>query len=542
METDAAVGSNFFPRPAVTQVLEKRLNAFRCDYRQNVGLIGRKFSGKTSVLKNFLLNLQTDEILPVYVNIGRESLRAFLYKWMGAMLESVTGIHNMTTHNDLSRVARAAKREIPETFHQMRVVRAHLRRHAYEAALKDTLRLSAMVAQETGKKVLLVIDEFHRLKNFSVAHIFSIFGREIMTQKDTMYVMASSSSAAARHIFHEELALLFGNFEILELGPFDFSEVRDFIRHRFGSKEPAMSVQNFLMHITDGHPYYLNVLTERIKLMRAANISNRDDVSLFIDGLTEELFHPSGLLHMLFVHLLKSKTQGKGDGELVNVIAALASGHHKTGAISRVAGCGREEAKKWLKRLIELDLVASYGSFYVLTDVLFSFWIREVYLVNTRYFGLERQELASLFKQRVCYLMEGYCADEQKDVSERLVRLFRKFQNDIIMIEGKRLHCPKFEEIRNKPSNGRAFPVCAESPQGWWLTQIVRDRLTEEDVLRFVADGQGLPRRPGPRIMIALGGVDPNARLMAKEQKIALWNLRQLNQLFKLYDQPKVIL
>jgi hypothetical protein len=43
-------------------------------------------------------------------------------------------------------------------------------------------------------------------------------------------------------------------------------------------------------------------------------------------------------------------------------------------------------------------------------------------------------------------------------------------------------------------------------------------------------------------VLIVLGGIDQNAKLIAQEAKMQLWDLRILNGLLDLYDLPNIIL
>ena len=44
------------------------------------------------------------------------------------------------------------------------------------------------------------------------------------------------------------------------------------------------------------------------------------------------------------------------------------------------------------------------------------------------------------------------------------------------------------------------------------------------------------------KVIIALRGIDQNAKLMAQQANIQLWGLRDFNSLLDLYNLPKIIL
>ena len=63
----------------------------------------------------------------------------------------------------------------------------------------------------------------------------------------------------------------------------------------------------------------------------------------------------------------------------------------------------------------------------------------------------------------------------------------------------------------------------------------------EPEIEKVIADVKHL-RKIQRKVLISLGGIDQNAKLIAQEAKMQLWDLRILNGLLDLYDLPKIIL
>ena len=72
------------------------------------------------------------------------------------------------------------------------------------------LSLPEVFTQETGKSVVLIFDEFGHLENFNIPEVFAELGKRIMTQKNCLYIVASSSPQQTQTILSEKLSLLFG--------------------------------------------------------------------------------------------------------------------------------------------------------------------------------------------------------------------------------------------------------------------------------------------------------------------------------------------
>ena len=85
------------------------------------------------------------------------------------------------------------------------------------------------------------------------------------------------------------------------------------------------------------------------------------------------------------------------------------------------------------------------------------------------------------------------------------------------------------------------FSILAKGGLGRWLFHVSADWIGEADMEAMVQEGKGL-RKIQKRILIALNGIDENAKLVAQESRMHLWDLRHLNAFMDYYDLPKIII
>ena len=126
------------------------------------------------------------------------------------------------------------------------------------------LSLPEVFTQETGKSVVLIFDEFGHLENFNIPEVFAELGNRIMTQKNCLYIVASSYPQQTQTILSEKLSLLFGNFEIIHFVPFNFSEAQGLIDHNLEGVKIGLHLKNFIADFTGGHPLYINLLCQEL--------------------------------------------------------------------------------------------------------------------------------------------------------------------------------------------------------------------------------------------------------------------------------------
>lgn len=544
IQLDSFVTERFFGRTEVLDKLKKRIQAFEKGYRQNVCLIGRPFIGKTSIIRRFLHVLASSSAtLPIYIALEEhDSFRIFAYKWMGSILHSYRRSQNNLSAFSYPAVLRHIKQTHPALLKQLRTAKEFLNRGKNDHCYQELLRTVQILGAELNRKVLLVIDEFHQLESLKLRDPFAKLGKEIMMQNETMFIVTSSHSAHASEIIKEKLVLLFSNFEISKVDTLNFEEAKSWFETRLDPECQTNKVKQTLLSMTGGHPYYLDILLTHFSaqfLMKPFPINPEE---LLIDVLETDLWEDDGMINQSFSTRFQSLAQNRGGISFEEVLISVALGKKKISTLARYLQQPIGEIKKILQRLVAEDFIQKMGSFYSIQDTLFRFWLKEVCYRKQTLLGWETRSDQETFRNAVRRYMERAVQEEAKDLPLKIESLFKKFHNEVIDLGNRKIVCPKFEEIASKPSNGRMFPVLAKSSNTNWLCQVVKDELDEEDVRLFLADVKKVDRKIQRRLLIVLKGMELNAKLLATESDVQLWNLNDLNVILDLYDQAKVIL
>lgn len=543
MQNSSQQSGVFFGRKRVLALLEKRLDAFQKGYRQNIGIIGLPFLGKSCLVSNFTERaVHVPEIVFVHLTCQEfDSFDHFSERWMGELLISLYRSVHHSMPTSFQMLIRALKPIIPKTLSRMKTIKSLTLNHRTQEAYRELVALTAEVQKEYGKKCLMVIEEFHRLTELGLSDPFGNLGKEIMVQKDTMFLVTSSQLSRSLSIFREKLSLLFGNFEIIELGPFDFEEAMQFVNQKLESFDLDLTLKRFLIRVTDGHPFYLDRMVKQLhNLLNGSNGLNAKE--MMVDALTEELYECNGTLYQHFQSRLYQMAQGKPWPFFANVLLAIALGRKKLSQMSRFLHLKSNDLKKILEKLLLYEVIKKHGSFYQIQDPLFRFWLAKAYY-RSRFLG-ERLHAARLagFKKDIHQAIEDSIVEDKRELPKRIVELFLNFKNDVVELNHKKFKCPHFTEILSRPNNGRVFPVYARNSNTKWLCQVVSSRVSEDDVLIFLQDHKRLRGSIQKKLIIGLEGIELNAILLAQEAKIQYLDLRNLNCLLDLYDKPKIIL
>ncbi len=540
MHLNSANGSVFFGRKRICALLEKRLESFQNGYRQNVGIVGPPLLGKTFLTRNFLEQVKQTDIIGVPFSCQEfDSFERFSQRWMSELLFSFYGALGQSLPPNFQLLIRSLKGAVPKTLQKLRLVRKLASKRRYDQAYQELLKLSGVLQQESGKKILIVLDEFDRLSELGLSDPFGSFGKEIMVQKETMFVVTSSRPIRSVPIFREKLSLLFGNFEVIELSPFDFGESNEFIKNRLPKRMMEDDLNRFLIRMTDGHPYYLDLLLNQLEFgSRSFEGGNAD---LVIESFAATLYEIRGMLHQYFQAHLYQLAQGRPWPLYADVLLAISLGHKKFFQIARFLHQKGNEVKKILEKLLASETIGKHGSLFQVPDPLFRFWLNKVYYRQR--FLTERSPVAGVqsFKEDVHLAIEESFSEDKKELPKRIEELFSKFRNDVVEFNKRKFKCPHFTEVLSRPNNGRVFPVFAKNGATRWLCQVLSNPVTEEDVHTFLQDLKRFRGAVHKRLIVGLKGIELNAKLLAQEAKIQYLDLRNLNFLLDLYDKPKLV-
>ncbi|MBI4398471.1 MAG: ATP-binding protein [Candidatus Omnitrophica bacterium] len=542
MAMDPLFGSDLVDRSEILGLLSKRLDAFKQGYRQNVALLGARGTGKSFLLRQFVSSLNDPGVIPVFVEVPQDGLELFLKRLMGGCLTGLLKSKGEELPRDVAALIQKAKKYVPKTAREMRHVLRLVRPGHGDEALRKALSLPRILREEAGAKALVIFDSFDHLESLNVRDAFGTLGREIMVDRDTLYLVAASGGAKSGLIFREKLNLLFGNFETVEVENLNFDLASRWLRARIGEEKIGQNEINFVVQMTDAHPLYLKTLTDRLcELMACQNASGVSQDILF-RAFIDELFYPNGRIFQYFHNFCSSVSRFRTCANPVHVVTGIALGHRKLQHLAKYLHCKISDTKKTIQKLIDEEIVRKKNQIVVIPDVLFRFWLKHVMAGSL--LGIEscpvRRE--SSFKEVLEAQYKFFEEERAKDLPKRLEELFRSFTGDVISVKGVKLACPHFQDVVSKPTNGRVFPVVARSSKDSWLCQIASKPVTEEDIQVFRQDVKKQSAKIQRKVILALSGIDLNATLMAKDSKISIWDIKQFNTLLDIYDRPKIIL
>lgn len=524
----------FFGRTEYLDSIEKRVKGLKDGYRQNLAVVGPELVGKTSLILRFLNKFCDNNFVCVYIDVRAESLAVFGRRFIGVMLYNFMQNSASPLREDLDYLLEKASGIIPKTCAKMRSIIADLDRRKKENIFGQLLSLCDSVHQETGKCCLVVFDEFQELESFGSKNLYKEWSQVLMTQKSTMYIIVSSLPYKAGVILSKNLNLLFGNFEVINVEPFQVNEANSFLGSRLPQGVINQGARNFMVNFTGGYPFYLGLLCD------AVSASPQPDIVQIIDAL---MFGASGILNQRFQTYIKRFSSGAYAQDYLAVLHLTANGRNKIKDIAHLMKKPQAAVTSRASYLIENDVLSRTGDFLKFNDRVFSFWFKFVYQGKLNSLTFDFQNQNAVFRKSIELMIYEFMVSSGKKLSERVTEMVRMFADDRIQVDKKNMRLTHFREVKPVDLGGRSLKeglVC-RSNDSLWLIGVKQDALSEEDISAFSQECRKYKRKLERKVLVTLQDVDQNSRLRAMDEKIWTWDLKSLNNMMDLFSKPRII-
>lgn len=525
----------FFDRKPYLDILEKRINGLKDGYRQNIAIIGDELVGKTSIIFKFLHKFCDNRVIIIYLETRPESLASFSRRFIGVLLYNFLINSGMPLKEDLDFLIRKASKFIPQTIEKVEYILNALDKRVKNNIFTELLSLCEIINKETGKNCVVILDEFHNLESMGINNLYREWSKLLILQKNTIYIIISSMKFKTKTILSKNLSLLFGNFELISVEPFDIKTSEEYLGQRLAGLNLKKGLENFIVHFTGGYPFYLEVIADALL---------KPDQKTLADTLENLLFLPSGILNLKFSNYLKCFLSSAHSNDYLSILYLVSRGHNKLKDIAHILHKTRKELTLRINRLLELDTITRNGDFLKINDRVFGFWLRFVYQGKLDSLTFDAKNQKILFRENIAGIIQEFLFNADKPIAERMAELLRLFEDEVIQIEKKRFRLTRFREIKPLEFNKRNFKdgLLGRSRDSVWIMAFKYDLLTEEDILDFTKECKKYRHKLQKKIIITLKDIDANARLRALEEKILTWDVNSLNQVLDLYSKPRLIL
>jgi hypothetical protein len=539
------MNSYFYGRGEITGQLRRRVADLKEGYRQNMAFLGSLYVGKTTVLQEFLSSFDDSVIIPAYLDLENRDVNYLASKLIRSILYHYSRIKGYTLHEDATLLAESVRPHLPLTVALAGEVRELIAKGNINGAYEALITLPEVFTQESGLFCIIVLDEFQSMNDFGVPGVFRTLADRIATQKHCLYIIASSYEEQAKKILAEELTLLFGNFELIQIAPFDLKTSQGFIETRMGPVKMGLQLRNFLADFTGGSPLYLDMLLQ--ELINLSSIYKQQEIyaPLVVQSVENMIFSRWGALSRHFELIINHICGGRTNRLVTDIMIGLANGSHKAKDLVELLGAKPSPVMQRLNYLVAEDIVERNGSYYHIKDKLMRYWVKYVFQKRIRSIEVEPGRLRKEFKDELTRAVSEFQAVSRKDLSARITELLYCFDNELLSLQGRKYRLPMFRDVKAlkmRQRGGNFVEVLqAETDEGPWLLVLRKDPLSESDINAVAEEARKMGVRPRKCVIVSLSDLEDGVKLRALEERMWVWNEAELNSLMSLYDKPYIV-
>jgi GTPase SAR1 family protein len=525
-------------------ILKRRVLSLKDGYRQNIAVLGHSYVGKSTLLQHFVTDLDDKDVVPIYLDLDNKDFQYFFVKFIGSLLYRFCKQRELSLHDDIDKLIESASSAIPHTVEVIKAIRHDLEMGKRSDCFLGLLTLPEIFCNETETYCVLILDEFQGIEDLAIPDAFQKLGKKIMTQKRCFYIVSSSNITLAHKILGEKLSLLFGNFEVLNLEPFDTKTSQNFIQCYLEGLRIGIELQQFIADFCGGYPLYLNLICREMRNLAYVHRQDEIYLPLLTQAVENTIFDRWGVISRHFDLLINELCSGKDNRVIGNLLMSIANGSNKFEDIMAETGLTKGQLNQRLNRLIEIGVILRNINFYCFKDRLLKHWIKYVHQKRIKDVELAPDRQRKQFREDFQATVSNFKVSARMDFSSRMVELINCFENEAFHLNGRKYKLPALANItpmKIRSENGPAIDVIeAKTDDASWHIIMKKENFAENDlnnVLSKIKPG----RKQDKGLIISLNGLDQNARVKALQERFWIWDSSEVNTLLTLFDKPFIL-
>lgn len=224
-------------------------------------IAGPRRIGKTSVILEVLRRLRRKGLVGAYVDcLGATDLRSVGERLAGSLLESLEGREGGL--EDARAIAAGARPRGRIRYEHLELVMPVVREASSQRAFEAALDLPRAVAQRTGRRVVVALDEFQAAGRLG-PRVFEVMRSHFQMQRAVAYAFLGSEEGVLEQLFGEKGRPLYRfaiAHDLAEAGGHRFgidpSDWHAYLRRKLGQKRIALGEAHAdrILDLTGGHP------------------------------------------------------------------------------------------------------------------------------------------------------------------------------------------------------------------------------------------------------------------------------------------------
>ncbi len=512
-------GEHLFDREDLIQTLTRG--------DKNYALIGPRKSGKTSLMWEIRPTLEQKDILAPYIYVlFEETDSSFLIRYVNLCL-----LHFLRKHGRGGKgmVFEDSLETVQEQIEQVLELKPGLAKHLLRlrealgkppntGTVEMALKLPSALVFGTDERFIVMIDEFQNLSVLSTP-VLDILRKQIMMEAGVNYLVAGSEIGMMKDILESSAAPLFGHFSIHRVAAFTVEQSRHYILGFL--KKRGLTIGeiglSFLVALTGGFPFYINVLLDRMVAVCEERGFKRIPNDVMTGAVEAVSFRTGGTLYIHLKATLEKTFTKRNMGRYLAILKAVALGSHTVSEIAAATMNRTTSLPVYLDFLRMTELLCKTAEGYRLTEPFLEFWLRACLRVQDS-MALTPKEKLDAFHNSTRTLLDAVRSQLGRARESQIREMFYLSE--------------EYGETSSGVREGDEFDLITTRGDILILGEIKIGGVTVADVKNFHGKLERVEQETMGYLFV-LGSIYPNALTEASERGMEIWDLERVNRFRK---------
>ncbi len=508
------------------EALDKRIKGFSQGYRQNIALLGNDSQEISYLLENYLQFNKSAQVTYIHTSTAYLDRREFFKSVAFSLLSDYT-----RKQDSLDNLINLADLGLDST---VGFIKECLEKR--NLSFIDALEVINKFINESNRRCVLIVEEFLGLQDI-FRGFYADFSKFIILQRNCMLVLTSSRSKASQKILAGELNLLFSNFEQISLSENSFLNNFIYLKSKLYPLNPSPFCLSFFISVIGVNITYYDLIAPVLK----KNYRAENEEGAIVDTLEEMIYTKETFFFQKFIREIELiKFNCKDFSNILKLLLALSDGYLRKDELASLGIYAYGELTSRLQKLVELNCAENLGNIYKIKDPLFSFWLKNILKAYILPPTLDPDRRRSLCRKRMEEEVFLFKDEFFKDKIKKVLQLFSSFKNDTLLLAKEKYRLPAVEKTKIISYPQKDFHLLVGEGKEIIFAGVKESNTQESDIFEFIEKGTNIKGKRVRKIFISLDDLPPAARLIAKNNKLTVWDVNDINRLLGIYNKSLV--
>jgi len=513
----------------ILNIITKRIKSFKEGYRQNLSILGRDDDELNYLIENYILNQKVSNLIYIHIDplylTPTQIFKNILFSSLSQYLNTSASLDSL-----LSKI----QTFLPSTFNYAKDI---LKTKATK--FSQILEVINKFINESQKRCLLLVKNFTFFEEI-FKDFYESFSKFLILQNKCMVVLFDSYIEKAKKIINSKFNLLFGGFQILFLDIFSFWDSYLYLTNHLQPQKFSPHFIAFFIQNLKSNLFYHYIFTQRIKKVSQNFFLEEEEI---IFKVFNELMHlKHSVFFQKFMHKLNFlKEKYKDYQDLIEILLLISQGYIRKNDLLFFLKMDKNKFQQKIKRLCEIEYVENLGNIYKISDELFSFWLSKIFRLHSSGSSFDTSCKIAIFEKKMREEFSLFKEEFYKERIQKVLELFSSFKNDTLIFNEQRLNFPSLERIKVITYPEQDLKLLIGEGKDIVIVGIKEGESKEEDIYNFIKRSRLIKNRNLKKIFISLGEVSDSVKLIAKKDKILLWEREELNKILRIYNKAIVL-